>query len=242
MRSLILQRDVSRFCESGTRFGSTGISCLVAGLIAIGMTVGSAAEKEAAPAVKGEAAAAPVDGALPDFVHKLDLSAKQVEQIKEISREYDGSIAKVWKQFSDRYMKTITTETSLLAAIEDNLTEAQRTHVREQRHKTAQHEKLVAGEKVNPETAKPVDQVKKEADGVGVPLTAEQEAMSDKVQENYRPQMRALSREVQALHFQLLSLEADKLVAIEKVLTKDQLAQLRSLRQKPISPAVHKGK
>lgn len=242
MRSLILQPGVSRFRIAGFRFGLKGIPQVLAGLIAIGVTVGVAAEKETAAPAKPDAAAASVDGGVPDFVHKLELTPKQLDQIKEISREYDSSIAKVWKQFSERYMKTITTETSLLAAIEDNLTEAQRTHVREQRHKTAQHEKLVAGEKVNPETAKPVDQVKKEADGVGVPLTAEQEAMSDKVQENYRPQMRALSREVQALHFQLLSLEADKLVAIEKVLTKEQLVQLRALRQKPVAHATAKGK
>jgi hypothetical protein len=40
-----------------------------------------------------------------------------------------------------------------------------------------------------------------------------------------------MNRDIQGLHNQLVSLEADKLVEIEKILTKDQLAQLREFRQ-----------
>ena len=50
--------------------------------------------------------------------------------------------------------------------------------------------------------------------------------------------LRSLNRDIQGLHTRLVSLEADKLVEIEKVLTKDQLAQLREHRQS--APAVPK--
>jgi hypothetical protein len=171
--------------------------------------------------------------AIPDFLEKLNLSSKQQDQVKEIVREYDASIAKVWKKFGEHYMKTIATETSLLAAIEDNLTEVQRTKIHSHRHKTSQHDTLKAnGETPNPPKSNNVDPVAKELEDLSVVLTPEQEAMSDKIQESYRAHMRTLNREIQGLHLQLLSLEADKLVAIEKVLTQEQLASLRQHRQK----------
>jgi hypothetical protein len=63
-----------------------------------------------------------------------------------------------------------------------------------------------------------------------VSLTAEQEAAADKIQEKYHPQLHLLHRDIQGLHARLLSLEADKLVQIEKVLTKEQVAELRTHR------------
>ena len=75
--------------------------------------------------------------AIPEFLEKLKLSQQQQDQVKEIVRDYDADIAAVWNQFSIRYRDTIRTETLLLAAIEDNLTEAQRTQVRDQRRKVA---------------------------------------------------------------------------------------------------------
>ena len=170
---------------------------------------------------------------IPACLEKLKLSEKQQDQIKNLIREYDGSISSVWKQFSQRYMQTIALESSLLAAIEDNLTEPQRLRVRELRRKTAQHEKTIAATNDTPNqaTSKPADAVQDELAGVGVSLTAEQEAMAEKVEEKYRAHLRSLNRDIQGLHSRLLSLEADKLVAIEKVLTKDQLTQLRTNRQ-----------
>ena len=40
-----------------------------------------------------------------------------------------------------------------------------------------------------------------------------------------------MKRDIQGLHTKLVSLEADKLVELEKMLTKEQLAQLREGRQ-----------
>ena len=186
--------------------------------------------------------------AIPECLEKLNLTPQQQDQIKEIVHNYDGSIGVVWKQFSDRYMQAICLESSLLAAIEDNLTDAQRQQVRDQRHKTAQHEKLIAATSTkvnqakvapNEETTKPASAAKEELAAVGVSLTDEQESAADKVQEKYRPQLRSMNRDIQGLHTQLVSLEADKLVEIEKVLTKDQLAQLRTHRQNaPAAPKV----
>ena len=184
--------------------------------------------------------------AIPECLEKLDLSAQQQEQVKGIVHNYDGSLGVVWKQFSDRYMQAICMETALMAAIEDNLTEAQRQQVRNQRRVTAQHEKAMAATstkvnqakvKPNEETTKPVDAAEEGIAAAGISLTDEQETAADKVQEKYRSQLRSLNRDIQGLHTRLVSLEADKLTEIEKVLTKDQLAQLRMNRQNaPVAP------
>ena len=171
--------------------------------------------------------------ALPSCLEKLTLAPQQQAQIQEIVRDYDADVASVWKQFSGRYQETIRTEAILLSAIEDNLTEPQRQQVREQRRRVAQHEKALAGTNVKPkqETAKPASAVEAELAIVGVSLTPEQEAAADAIQERYLSRLRALNRSIQGLHNRLVSLEADKLVEIEKVLTKDQLKQLCEIRQ-----------
>jgi hypothetical protein len=171
--------------------------------------------------------------ALPTGLEKLNLSPQQQAQIQEIVRDYDTDIASVWKQFSDRYLETIRAEAILLSAIEDNLTEPQRQQVRDQRRRVAQHEKSLAGTtvKAKQETAKPVSAVQEELAIVGVQLTPEQEAAADAIQEKYLSRLRSLNRVIQGLHNRLVSLEADKVVEIEKVLTKDQLKQLREIRQ-----------
>ena len=171
--------------------------------------------------------------AIPECLEKLNLSQQQQDQVKEIVRDYDADIATVWVQFSVRYRDTIRTETMLLAAIEDNLTDAQRTQLRDQRRKVAQHEKSLAGtnSKSNQATTPPASAVEESNAIVGVSLTADEEAAADKVQEKYLSRLRSLNRDILGLHTRLVSLEADKLVEIEKVLTKDQLKQLRELRQ-----------
>ena len=184
--------------------------------------------------------------AIPECLEALKLSTKQQEQVREIVRNYDGSLSQVWQQFGNRYMQAIAMESSLLAAIEDNLTEEQRQQVRDQRHKTAQHEKAIAATntKTNQATVTPKEETHRpatatEAGLATISLTDEQEAAADKVQEKYRTQLRSLNRDIQGLHTRLVSLEADKLVEIEKVLTKDQLAQLRAGRQNaPAAPKV----
>ena len=193
--------------------------------------VGSETRSNKASSVHGQADSESIT--VPECLEKLKLSAKQQDQVKQIIAEYHDSIGMVWKQYSDRYMQTITMETAMLAAIEDNLTEPQRQQVRDQRHKTAQHEKVNAatGEKPNRAATKPDAAVEEDIASEGITLTAQQEAAADKVHSQYRSQLRSMHRDIQGLHTRLISLEADKLVAIEKVLTKDQLTQLRLSRQ-----------
>jgi len=85
--------------------------------------------------------------------------------------------------------------------------------------------------KPNKATAKPADAGEQAASGVGITLTDEQEAAADKIQHKYASHLRSLNRDIQGLHNRLVSLEADKLVELEKMLTKEQLAQLREGRQ-----------
>ncbi len=209
------------------------------------------AATEVKPTNKGAAVQAKAhseSAAIPECLEKLKLSTQQQDQVKEVIHNYDQSIGVVWKQFSDRYMQAICMETALMAAIEDNLTEAQRGQVREQRRKTAQHEKAVAATstKVNQaavkkgeETTKPESVAEEGIAAAGVTLTDVQEAAADKVQEKYHSQLRSMNRDIQGLHTRLVSLEADKLTEIEKILTKEQLAQLRTNRQNaPTAPKV----
>jgi hypothetical protein len=207
----------------------------VAGVLAIGSAF---AQEPAATAVEpmnpGPSTQAPSQRvALPTGLEKLNLTPQQQAQIQEIVRDYDADVASVWKQFSNRYLETIRTEAVLLSAIEDNLTEPQRQQVRDQRRRVAQHEKAIAGTnvKAKQETAKPASAVKEALAIVGVPLTPEQEAKADAIQEKYLSRLRSLNRGIQGLHNRLVSLEADKFVEIEKVLTEDQLKQLRENRQ-----------
>lgn len=216
--------------------------------LALAVAVGPAFAKdpEIKPAEKGKAAQAQSEQVvIPECLEKLKLSSRQQDQIREIVSDYDASLTEVWQQFGNRYMQTIKLESSLLAAIEDNLTDGQRLQVRDQRRKTARHEKDVASTntKTNQAATTPKGETNRPATAAEeelatVTLTDEQEAAADKVQEKYRSQLRSLNRDIQGLHTRLVSLEADKLVEIEKVLTKEQLAQLRTSRQN--APAAQK--
>jgi hypothetical protein len=198
------------------------------------LTLGSAVAQQGAETVARTAPqAAPDDVAMPACLEQLTLSQAQQDQIKEIVRDHDAALVAVWRRFGSHYLETIRTEALLLTAIEDNLTEAQRMQVREQRRKTAQHEKKLASTDIqsNQTTAQPASAIEEEIAIVGVPLTAEQEATADQLQEKYLGRLRSLNRDIQGLHIRLVSLEADKLVEIENVLTEAQLLQLRESRQ-----------
>lgn len=171
--------------------------------------------------------------AIPSCLEGLTLTQQQQDSIKEIVREYDADLTTTWKEFGDRYMESIRMEVLLLSAIEDNLTDAQREQVREQRRKTAQHQKSVKGTDVKPNqaTSQPASAVEQELAIVGVSLTREQELAADKLQETYLSNLRSLNRDIQGLHIRLVSLEADKLVEIESILTKEQLAELHQARK-----------
>ena len=207
----------------------------VAGVLSIGSAL---AQEGAAAAVKStppnsSAQAPSQQAALPTCLEKLNLTAQQQTQIQEIVGDYEVDVASVWKQFSVRYLETIRTEALLLSAIEDNLTEPQRAQVRDQRRRVARHEKTLAGARAPapPTTPKPVSAVEEEITIMGVPLTPDQEAAADAVQEKYLSRLRSLNRAIEGLHNRLVSLEADKFVEIEKVLTEDQLKQLCQIRQ-----------
>lgn len=181
---------------------------------------------QAAPAAKGEST-------IPECMTKLNLSEEQLTKAKEIIGSYDQKLDAVWKQFGATYMATIRTECLLLAAVEDGLTEPQRNAVRAQRRQVAHSEKALAGTstRTNQSSEKPADAVDQVVEGVGITLTAEQEAAAETVQQNYASHLRSLNRDIEGLHNRLVSLEADKLVELEKLLSSEQLAQLREGRQ-----------
>ena len=175
----------------------------------------------------------PESAMIPECLEKLKLSEKQSEQIKGIISNYDESMNMVAKQFGSRYLQTIELESQLLAAIEDNLTEPQREKVRSHRLKTAKYEKAVQATNTAPNqaTAKPANALDDAHEGAGVTLTSEQEEAADKVEAKYRSQLRSMNRDIEGMHARLLSLSASRMVAIEKVLTKEQLTELRDHRK-----------
>ena len=217
------------------------IALTIAGMLTLA-PVG--ADDCAEPGAKTNPQAAAGEGTLPSCLHKLTLTTQQNDQIQAIIREYDADIAQVMQQFTNRYMEAVRAEASLLSAIEDNLTDAQRKQVRDDRRRTAQHQKAVAGtsNRPNQSVGKAPSALEAELVIVGVSLTPEQEAKADQLQEKCLNHLRSLHRDIQGLHTRLVSLEADKLVEIEAVLTPAQLQQLRDIRQKePIESKVAAG-
>jgi len=178
------------------------------------------------------AQAAPGEAPMPECLEKLKLSQPQQTEVKGILQKYDASINAVWKQYGEKYMAQVQTEVALLATIEDHLTEAQRTTVRSERRRVAHDEQVMEGTKSKPNQAKdkPADAAEQTTAGTGITLTSEQEATAEMIHEKYVGRLRSLNRDLQGLHTRLVSLEADKLVEIEKILTKEQLAQLRESR------------
>ncbi len=221
-------RRLMTILENGAATLATGVNRATLGRVVCvtavvgGLALAQGFAKEPAP-----------EAAIPACLENLKLTAPQQTQAKEVVRTYDAKIEAVWKQFGDRYMETVQTEVALLAAIEDNLTDAQRTHVRDLRRKAAHAELALEGTKsrANKATAKPADPVSAELNGAEIKLTPEQEAAADKIHQKYVGHLRSLNRDIQGLHTRLVSLEADKLVELEKMLTKEQLAQLREGRQ-----------
>ncbi len=179
------------------------------------------------------AQAAEPETAIPACLENLKLSATQQTQAREIVNKFDASIDATWKQFGEKYMETVRTEVVLLATIEDTLTDKQRTQVREERRRVAHAEKSLEGTSTRPNkaTAEPADATDQVVAGVGIALTDEQEAAADKIHEKYVGHLRSLNRDIQGLHNRLISLEADRMVELEKMLTKEQLAELRHDRQ-----------
>jgi hypothetical protein len=181
--------------------------------------------EEVTDASDAQSTVVPRTVSLPECLADLELSREQQGRIAQIVREYDEDMEMVWKQFGSSYLDTIRTEALLLTAIEDNLLEGQRKQVREQRRRTVRRQESNHG------TAMPVSEVGEEIATVGVSLTANQEASANMLQEKYLGRLRSLDRDIQGLHIRLVSLEADKLVEIENILSQDQLLRLREVRQ-----------
>ncbi|MBW3542345.1 MAG: hypothetical protein KY476_18925 [Planctomycetes bacterium] len=66
-------------------------------------------------------------------------------------------------------------------------------------------------------------------------LSPQQKAQSEKLGAQYKRHLQTLWRQLHGLHLQMVKLEADKLQAIEKHLTEEQLAQLHKTRGQPDS-------
>ncbi len=235
--------DVCSDVRGRFRTAMTGLSFRRAGVLAAAGAVCLSSQAFAQDKVKPERkqdaeikaahAAIATGTVIPECMEKLKLSDEQQSKAKEIIASYDQKLDVVWKQFSAKYMATIRTECLLLAAVEDGLTETQRTAVHAQRRQVAHAEKALEGTnaKTNQSTEKPADAVEQVVEGAGITLTPEQETAAEKIQQNYASHLRSLNRDIEGLHNRLVSLEADKLVELEKVLTKAQLAELRDSRQ-----------
>ena len=241
-----MRRLMNVFCKveprSGTLMTPANLrraACLVTvgGVLALTQALAKEPAEPGQPSNKIKQASGTVAAAqetpVPECLERLKLSQAQQTKAKEVIHKYDATMDAVWKQFGEKYMETVRTEVSLLATIEDNLTDAQRTKVREQRRKVANAEKSMEGtnSKHNQATAKPDNAVEQEVSGADISLTPEQEAAADKIHQRYIGHLRSLNRDIQGIHTRLVSLEADKLVELEKILTKEQLAQLREDRQ-----------
>ena len=224
------------------------VSSLLAAAGVLALTTASAKDP-AAVDVKGagKAAAKSAASVMPECLAKLQLTEEQQKQVADIISESSGAHARMWAQFSERYVQMIAAESAMLAAIEDNLTEQQQAQVRTHRRKTAHQGRTVVTTTTTTtteagatdaatSTAKPTTDVEGDLAKEGVMLTPEQAEASDKVQEMYHSNLHVLHREIQDLHARLLALEADKLVEFEKILTKAQFAQLRKQRSEAPAP------
>lgn len=246
MEKFTMRRMLSVFCKvsPGTRAITSNITlwksaCLVALGGALTLTQSLAKEPDATETK--QASQSKTDSipdraevvAIPACLEALNLTQPQQARAKEIIGKYDASLDAVWKQFGKKYLETVRAEVELLATIEDKLTEPQRTQVRGQRRLAAHAEKALEGttSKPNQATAEPADAAEQATAGAGISLTDEQEAAADKIQLKYVGYLRSLNRDIQGLHTRLISLEADKLVELEKLLSKDQLSQLREGRE-----------
>jgi len=190
------------------------------------------------PAAAGDKAnaanSAEADAPIPACLEPLKLTQTQQVQAQDVVRKYGAETERVCKQYRDKYLEMVQLEVCLLAAIEDHLTDAQRAQIRTQRRKMAHSEKAAAdGTKLasDPATIKPGDAAEEEIAAAGVSLTPEQEDAADRVHHRYVGRLRTLNRDLQILHTRVVALEADQLVELEKLLTRQQLAQLRESRE-----------
>lgn len=73
---------------------------------------------------------------LPDFLANLNLTEDQKNKLKSVCHECDSERESAWRQFGQKYRETIQIEASMLAAIEENLTEHQKKLINNQRDRS----------------------------------------------------------------------------------------------------------
>ncbi|MDB5344793.1 MAG: hypothetical protein JWP89_3170 [Schlesneria sp.] len=179
---------------------------------------------------------------LPSCLSKLKLTDDQKSKAKEVVQKYDDKIDKVMKHFSDKYLETVETEAALLTSVEDVLSEQQRENIRNERHKAAHSDKdtdksddkskaVSSSDTKSGKATAVIEEIDEITFSNGVTLTVEQEAIADRITNKHMAHLRALHRRVHSIHNRLIALETDKIVELEKLLTKEQLSQLRQDRQ-----------
>ena len=183
---------------------------------------------------------------LPRCLSKLKLTDDQKSKAKEVVQKYDDKIDKVMKHFTAKYLETVETEAALLTSVEDVLSEQQRENIRNERRKAAHSDKdsdkTDAAKSEDKSKAVPSNDTKsgkpavvvEEIDEItfnGVNLTVDQEGIAVRITSKHLAHVRALHRRVHAIHNRLIALETDKIVELEKLLTKEQLSELRQDRQ-----------
>jgi len=197
---------------------------------------------------------------IPEALQKLNLSEKQKDQIRDIEKKYDSRFEDAWKRFDEAHLQIVGAEATLNAAFEDQLNDSQKQKLRDMRKKDAEESKRndqSASNKSQPErrtalkpesgnsqgkdnSSQPQGIILYEVTISGSPeqmrelgLEGNQQQQCDKVCQQFHSKLRHEWRELHAAHRQLVQIETEKLEQIEKVLTKDQLQDLRQQRSKP---------
>lgn len=187
------------------------------------------------------------DADIPRFLSNLNLTQEQKDKIKDICKECSEQRESTWREFGEKYRETIGLEAAMLAAVEDNLTDAQRKHIYEQRERMANRRHNREVRQASRENARDERKNRDAKDGdktndkkvvieeitvVGVTLSPEQETAAEGVRGNYFDQLHKLNGELQSLHSQLVAMETARLLKIEDVLTKEQKETLRKEHHK----------
>ena len=179
----------------------------------------------------------PVQPELPPVFRDLKLTPEQTEKIQATLKSHDSDIEKTWDAFQQSVATSIGLEAMLLVAIEDGLTDSQRSRVQHQRKHL--HKKSAPKDASPPAEAKAAPAksapfvVEEEIVVIGISLSPEQRRQAADVHASYAEQLEAWREQVRDLHAQLVALEADKVISIEHLLTDAQIKQLREQRKRP---------
>jgi len=166
---------------------------------------------------------------LEGMLDRLKLTADQKEKIKKICKDSEADREATWKAFEIRYREAIAIEASMLAAIEDNLSDAQRKNLSEHRRRHRHRGDAASGNAQRNAASQPVVE---EITIIGVTLSPEQEDAAETLRDRYSDRLQDLSGLIEDLHARLVGLETERLLEIEGVLTKDQREELRKEHQK----------